>query len=223
MTNPLHNNITPLRLQQIYTSTAAFYDEVVAAHQAAAKETAITVLARKPNEHFLEVACGTAWALSRIVQRSGVERVTGLEFAPGMLDVARARLALEANVAHPPLLLADARHLPFADASFDCLLNTYTLEVLPLPDIEAVLRELHRVLRPAGRAVIVNLTEGTGPDAAFTDDWKQRYTLDPEYFSGARPLEATRYLQKAGFAVVQRHYSSADKGWPSEVLLAKHR
>src|SRR3989304_100056 len=44
-----------------------------------------------------------------------------------MLAVARRRLRDEAGLAQAPLLLADARALPFPDAAFDCLLSTYTL------------------------------------------------------------------------------------------------
>lgn len=206
------------RLQEIYTRTAAFYDGLVAAKQAKAKQAALALLDRRPDEHFLEVGVGTAWAFSRLIAESGADRTVGLDLAPGMLDVARRRLSEDAGVAHPPLVLGDGRRLPFAGASFDCLLATYTFEVLPAAEIAPVLSECRRVLRPGGRLVAVNLTEGEGEDAAFTADWKRRFVADPEYFGGARPLLLAPALADAGFVTISRRYVGRD--WPSEVLLA---
>ena len=215
---PLDSPIGVPRLQAIYDRTAAFYDAVVAAPQAKAKLEAIALLARRPGERFIEVGVGTAWAFARVVAASGAEGVIGLDVAPGMLAVARRRLTEETG-AHSPLLLADARRLPLADAAFDCLLCTYTLEVLPAADAETVLAECRRVLRPGGRAVFLNLTPGEGADAAFTDDWQRHFAVDPERFGGARPIRAAPLLRKAGFRDVSRGYVGGD--WPSELLVAR--
>lgn len=217
---PLPNNLGPTRLQQIYDSTATFYDSVVAQHQARAKELAIELLARQPGERFLEIGCGTAWALSRIVAASGAANAAGIDVSPGMLAVARDCLLSDAAIANPPLLVADARALPFANASFDCALTTYTLEVLPSDDIAAVLRDCVRVLRPGGRLVIVNLTEGEGADAAISDEWKRGYLADPEYYSGSRPLVLSPFMDAAGLTLQTRRYSGHGDSWPSEILLA---
>jgi ubiquinone/menaquinone biosynthesis C-methylase UbiE len=212
---PAH--IAMARLQEIYSRTAAFYDEVVAEKQATAKEMAIDLLVRQPGERFLEAGCGTGWALSRILRGTGIVNAYGVDLAPGMLAVARERLSKAGLTS--PLILADARALPFRDASFDCLLTSYTLEVLSLADIRAVLVECQRVLSPGGRIVVVNLTEGEGSDAAMTDDWKRRYAIDPENFGGARPLHASSLLEEAGFVNLTRRYSGPD--WPSEVVRAE--
>jgi ubiquinone/menaquinone biosynthesis C-methylase UbiE len=213
---PLPNPLEVPRLGEIYSRTAAFYDGVVARHQAPAKLAAIELLDRKPGERFLEVGVGTAWAFQRIVAASGLECAVAVDVAEGMLAVARGRLGAPAC----PLLLADARALPFPDAAFDCLLVTYTFEVLPGSDIGPAIGECRRVLRPGGRLVAVNLTEGEGADTAMIEDWKRRYANDPEFFGGARPLLLQDMLVAHGFKRVSRLYVGPD--WPSEVLLA-HR
>jgi ubiquinone/menaquinone biosynthesis C-methylase UbiE len=211
---PLANPIDVPRLGEIYSRTAAFYDGLVAQQQAPAKLAAIEALQRRPGERLLEVGAGTGWALQRVVEASGPANAWATDVASGMLAVARQRLV----VAGCPLLLADARALPFSAETFDCILNTYTFEVLPEADILAVIDECHRVLRHGGRLVAVNLTEGEGADAAMTDDWKRRYTEDPEFFGGARPLLLQSTLEARGFRPVTRRYVGPD--WPSEVLLA---
>jgi ubiquinone/menaquinone biosynthesis C-methylase UbiE len=206
------------RLAQIYDRTAAFYDQVVADLQAKPKLEAIALLARQPREPFLEVGVGTAWAFARIVAASGPEGAVGIDLAAGMIEVARRRLRRETGITFAPLLLADARRLPFASAAFDCLLCTYTLEVLPDDALLPVLRECRRVLRPGGRIVLLNLTDGKGEDAPFTDNWQRRFAIDPERFGGARPMRAATPLVTAGFRSVSRLYLPGP--WPSELLLA---
>jgi ubiquinone/menaquinone biosynthesis C-methylase UbiE len=208
------------RLQAIYDRTAAFYDALVAADQVKAKTRALELLQRRPEERLLEVGVGTGWLFERVVSASGREGVFGLDVAPGMLAVARERLFRDAGLSRPPLLLADARRLPFRPHSFDCLLSTHTLEVMSAEDIGLTLLELRRVLRPGGRLVCLNLTPGEGEDAATTEEWQRRFAGDPEYFGGARPVLLASSLARAGFSSIERHYSGRGGGWPSEVLLA---
>jgi demethylmenaquinone methyltransferase/2-methoxy-6-polyprenyl-1,4-benzoquinol methylase len=202
------------RIARIYDQTAAFYDEVVAAQQAGPKLAALEVLARQRGERVLEVGAGTAWAFARLIEATGADGAVGVDAAPGMIDVASQR------VPGASLLLGDALRLPFLAAIFDCLLSTYTLEVLPDAAMLPALREWHRVLRTGGRIVVCNLTDGEGAaDAAMTEDWRRRFVDDPEAFGGARPLHAAPLLAAAGFVDVTRRYLGPE--WPSEVLAAR--
>lgn len=215
MKNETAKHLTSSRLGEIYSRTAAFYDQVVAEHQAAAKLLALTLLDRAPGEPFLEVAFGTGWAFEHLIARSGHIRAYGVEIAGGMVEVARARLGPEAS-----LVRGDSSALPFRDDTFSCLLCTYTLECLPEPAILQSLKEMLRVLAPGGRAVLADLTDGVGDDATMTDDWKHGYARDPEFYGGARPIRLEPYLQEAGLSIRERHYSGHGSGWPSEVVLA---
>src|SRR4051812_38057991 len=152
----LSSPIDIARIARIYDQTAAFYDDIVAVQQSGPKLVALEVLARERGERVLEVGVGTAWAFEKLIEASGSDGAIGVDVAPGMLDVARGR------VPTATLMLADALRLPFADATFACLLSSYTLEVLPDAAILPALREFHRVLRGGGRLVVCNLTDGVG-------------------------------------------------------------
>ena len=84
-------------------------------------------------------------------RRSGVARrargrgVTGLDIAPGMLELARAKPGADAI----RFDLGDARSLPYEDASFDIVASNFG--VIFAPDQEVVASELARVTRPGGR------------------------------------------------------------------------
>ena len=113
------------------------------------------ILAPQPGERILEVGPGTGYyALP----------VAGW-LAPGgtleILDVQRAMLdhtlgrAAEQGIDGIVATLADATEMPYEDASVD---GAYLVTVLgEIPDQEAALRELHRVVRPGGRVVVGEL------------------------------------------------------------------
>ena len=96
----------------------------------------------KPGDLALDVATGTgntAFALA-----PHVRRVVGLDLTREMLDEAR-RVAAERNVVNVDWVIGDAARLPFADETFDI----YVVRAAPhhFPDIDAFLREAHRVLK----------------------------------------------------------------------------
>jgi ubiquinone/menaquinone biosynthesis C-methylase UbiE len=97
----------------------------------------------------LEVAVGTG--LNLPLYDRGV-RLTGIDLSPEMLDIARRR-ADETGL-DPDLREADAHELPFAEATFDSVVCTYSL--CNIPDPHRAVGEMKRVLRPGGRLVLVD-------------------------------------------------------------------
>ena len=96
----------------------------------------------------LEIAVGTGLNLPHYPD--GV-RLTGIEFVPAMLDIARRRaVALGRPV---ELRLGDAQALEFEDATFDTVVCT--LSLCTIPDDRAAVAEVRRVLRPGGRFVVL--------------------------------------------------------------------
>lgn len=95
----------------------------------------------------LEVAVGTGLNLPFYPDQA---TVTGLDLSEGMLALARAR-----KVDRPPTLRQGTAHaLPFDDASFDTVVCTFSL--CGIPDLDAALDEMVRVLRPGGRLILVD-------------------------------------------------------------------
>lgn len=94
----------------------------------------------------LDIAIGTGWSTEQFI-RTGAE-VTAIDLTPAAVELTRKRLelyGLRANV-----LVADAQRLPFPDASFDYVLAFGCL--MHMPDTQKAIREIHRVLKPGGRA-----------------------------------------------------------------------
>jgi ubiquinone/menaquinone biosynthesis C-methylase UbiE len=97
----------------------------------------------------LEVAVGTGLNLPLYPQDV---TLTGIDLSDRMLDIARARAEQIGRAV--TLQQADAHALPFADASFDTVVCTFGL--CAIPDIDAAVDEMVRVLPPGGRLILVD-------------------------------------------------------------------
>lgn len=97
----------------------------------------------------LEVAVGTGRNLP--FYPKGV-RLTGLDFSAAMLDIARSRVLQTGHKV--ALIQGDAQSLPFDDGSFDTVVCT--LGLCGVPDERVAIGEMHRVLRPGGRLLLLD-------------------------------------------------------------------
>jgi ubiquinone/menaquinone biosynthesis C-methylase UbiE len=98
----------------------------------------------EPGMDLLDVACGTGNA--SIPAANAGARVTGLDFSPELLEIARERAA-DAMV-EIDFVEGDAQELPFEDDSFDRVVSTFGH--MFAPDHERTAAEMKRVLRPGG-------------------------------------------------------------------------
>jgi SAM-dependent methyltransferase len=98
-------------------------------------------LAPQPGEHILDLGCGDGQLTARIAATGAT--VAGLDTSAQMAAAARARgIAVEQG---------SAESMPFADRSFDAVFSNAALHWVR--DQEAMLAEVHRVLKPSGRFV----------------------------------------------------------------------
>lgn len=133
---------------------AAIYDRHVAGdwRLQVADAVLIDALELDPGIELLDAGCGTGRHLPYFLERA--RTVTGVDHSSASLDLAREKVAGE-DQARLRLETADVRDLPFADGAFDRVLCAGVIQHLPTAqDRLTAMRELHRVLRPGGRAVV---------------------------------------------------------------------
>lgn len=141
------------RVQHMFDGIAPTYERVnrvlSAGRDAYWRRRAVQLANIQPTDEVLDVACGTG-DLARAFAAARPARVVGSDFSAGML-------ALAANRPAPiEWCRADALGLPFPDRSFDVI--SCAFGVRNFQDLDAGLREMRRILRPGGRACILEFT-----------------------------------------------------------------
>lgn len=180
--------------------SARFYDWLVAAYtfgrEARMRERTLDVAGVVAGETVLDVGCGTgtlALAAKRRVGASG--SVHGIDASAEMIDRARAK---SAHRGLPVTFeVAAAQSLPFADAAFDVLLCSLAVHHLPEDARAGALAEMRRVLKPEGRALIVEFSRKRGVWALFHPVALLHARRSPRILDEAEAL-----MKRAGFATV---------------------
>ncbi|GAB1338800.1 class I SAM-dependent methyltransferase [Streptomyces sp. E-15] len=167
--------------------------------EARAEAAARAVLGLVPGStgRLLDVACGTGTVTRRLAAARPGFRVTGADLTPAMVRRASARLP-------GAVVRADSRRLPFPDGTFDAVTAVWLLHLLDDPDdLDAVVAECARVLRPGG--VYVTTVDkaaahdvGSDIDAALADR-PRRPAADAPDAPDAMAAHAARHgLEPAG-------------------------
>ena len=142
-----------------------------------------------------ELGCGGGLNQS-LYDPAAVTSFAGVDPGEKLLDYAREEAARKGWPADIRQGVGEA--IPFADASFDTAVCTFTL--CSVDDPARVLAEMHRILRPGGRLLF--LEHGRAPDAGVAR-WQDR--LEPIWkpLAGGCHLtrDVTANVERAGFAI----------------------
>jgi ubiquinone/menaquinone biosynthesis C-methylase UbiE len=172
-----------------------------------------------PGMQVLDIACGTGEpAISIAALLEGNGSVVGLDISSAPLKIAEER-AVQRGLENIRFLLGDARQLPFADGQFDRI--TCRLGVMFFPDLPNALRQMHRVLKPGGRAVL--LAWGVMGQPYFSSTIGSLLRALPggsipeaarKMFAFGQPGLLARGLRAAGFETVEESFTTVPWTWP---------
>jgi SAM-dependent methyltransferase len=166
-----------------YDGVADWYDrELATAELGRSSQRVVLRILGEGAGRLLDLGCGGG-GFAAILAEQGWQ-VTGVDISEDQLRLARSR-GVET-------VLADARELPFADASFDAAVSVFTHT--DMDDFAGALRELARVLRPGGVFVYLGVHPCfIGPHSRFL-----RGEGVPELFPGY--WDTDRYTQAPGIS-----------------------
>src|SRR4051812_26375238 len=103
----------------------------------------------------LEIGCGIGTDGLQFARAGAV--YTGVDLTDAAIELARKNFAAAGMPGD--LRVADAEHLDFADESFDLVYSHGVLH--HTPDIHAAVKEIHRILKPGGRAAVMLYHRGS--------------------------------------------------------------
>jgi len=132
----------------------------------------------EPGMDVLDLACGTGNATIPAARKGA--RVTGLDFSPDLLAIARERAA-DAMV-EVEWVEGDAQELPFPNASFDRVISTFGH--MFAPDHQRTAAEIRRVCRPGGAIAVACWT----PEGSIGRMFRTMAELVPPPPGGGPPI-----------------------------------
>jgi SAM-dependent methyltransferase len=144
----------------------------------------------RPEDEMLDVGCGSARMLAE--QASHVRYVAGLDASELQVGMARKRLAERLAAGTAEIVLGDAMALPWEDGRFSAVNCLNCLKFVPDPP--KALREMARVLRPDGRAVLTFDEDLKDPARSSTIDAYGQWQWSAD--------DARRMMEEAGFTDV---------------------
>lgn len=149
-------------------------------------EVAAAVVRASGPRSILEVGCGTGAFAERLTADNPAATVIATDTSERFVELTAAR-GVDARV-------ADATDLPFADGSFDLVAAMWML--YHVPDLDAALAEVRRVLRPGGRFLAV--TNG------------DEHVADLRREAGGGPV-VTQFSSQNGEAALLRHFGRVSR------------
>lgn len=193
-------------IRRTYDVWSYFYGQVASVYKRGPRMRALDLADIRDGERVLEVAPGPGTVFRSILERlNPTQPAWGVDLSRKMLE--RTRKNATRSGRHNFLLVeADTRNLPFADEVFDILYNSFMLDLIPFSDIPGILGEYHRVLKPGGRLVLLNLSKEDPERRTLLERF---YSLLPPWaaavlLGGCRPLISVHFLNHAGFQILQR-------------------
>jgi SAM-dependent methyltransferase len=173
--------------------------EATAAELAPVAEAVVERARISAGEDVLDVACGTGNAALLAAARGA--RVVGVDGAPRLLEVARERARAQGVVVD--FREGDLLKLPVDDSAADVVLSVFG--VIFAKDAARAVRELARVLRPAGRALVTAWIPAGPIDAMLTEIGRVvgRITsaAPPKRFPWSDPEAIASLAAEAGLAL----------------------
>jgi len=165
-----------------------------------------------PGQKVLDVGCGRGRIAHHVSSYTGAH-VTGLNIDSTQIGMAKDYAA--ATGMNDKLRFVQGNYndpLPFANQSFDALYHVQALTYAQ--DLPALLRDMHRVLKPGAKISFLDWFKLPGYDAS--DSHHRKLLADVKAVIGAvwtpAPEEYTSALEQAGFVVLSSKEASADGG-----------
>jgi demethylmenaquinone methyltransferase / 2-methoxy-6-polyprenyl-1,4-benzoquinol methylase len=159
--SPASGTLPETQVRAMFDRIARIYDPVntvmTAGMHHAWRRRAADLAGVGPGSRALDVATGTGDLALELASRGA--RVTGMDFSPAMLELARRKApAVEFEE-------GDALALRYDDASFDAV--TVGFGARNFSDLDQGLREMARVIKPGGRVVVLEITTPRRPPLSW--------------------------------------------------------
>ncbi len=147
-----------------------------------------------PDMHILDVGCGVGGSTRRLAYEIGCQ-VTGVDLSDEYIDAAERLTKLFNMQTRAKFHAASALDMPFEDNSFD---GAWSIQMnMNIEDKLGLMKEIFRVLKPGGRAVLYELCAHKNTPVYYPTPWAQDNTMSFLVV----PEEFRKIITDAGFEI----------------------
>ncbi|MFT3902893.1 MAG: bifunctional demethylmenaquinone methyltransferase/2-methoxy-6-polyprenyl-1,4-benzoquinol methylase UbiE [Niabella sp.] len=170
------------------------------------RKKAIRMMGKWKPRQVLDVATGTGDMAIMAAKMLDLEKITGIDISTQMLEVGIKKVNKEGLQNKIELLKGDSENIPFADARFDAAMAAFG--VRNFENLEKGLSEMHRVLKPGGKLLIIEFSK---PKSFFKVLYKLYMTVVAPQVAAMLKQEkgAYQYLNKTAHAFPEREAFTA--------------
>lgn len=162
------------------------------------KQRLVDLADPRPGRRILDLGCGTG-TLTLMIQTCQSEvDIVGLDADPEVLAIAQQK-ALQADQMNIHWTRGFTANLPYLGGVFDLVVISMVLHHLTLSQKRETLREVMRVLSPAGIILLADFDKPRGVWMRLVTTWMRRYEHTAEHFDGQLP----GLLAEAGFTSIE--------------------
>lgn len=183
-------------VEGVFSSVASRYDLMndlmsVGIHRVW-KDAMMDWLAPRDGQRLLDVAGGTGDIAFRFLKRAPGASAVVCDMTAGMLEEGRKRAEAERLAGQLDWVVGDAMDLPFEDASFDVVTNSFGTR--NVTRIEDALSEAYRVLKPGGRLMTLEFSQLPNPALQWAYDRYSYNVIPPMGKIVANDRDSYQYL-----------------------------
>jgi len=201
-------------VQDRFTRTVDVFGDFVMKDRVREADNLARLLSANQKDRAVDLACGPG-TLALTFARS-VRWIFGVDLTAAMLARAR-RTAHAEGTRNVAFALGDAHALPFADGSLDLAVTSYSLH--HVPDPAHVLREMARVLKPGGRAGVLDIFVPEDPKIAEINNRIERLR-DPSHTRTLSKSELDKMFAAAGLRILATEVEEHPRSFDHWLLVA---
>lgn len=172
-------------------------------------------------QQFFEFGCGTGnFAKALLTDLPNSVSYVGCDISSTMVELSQERLSkfgeqVQVNVTNGSTTL-DA-----PSQYFDRFISNYVVDLLPKDEIQNLISEAHRILKPEGLLCLISITKGSSLFSKwFMGGWRLIHALRPRRVGGCRPLLLREYISNEIWSICYHNVIEASF-IPSEIIIAK--
>ncbi len=211
----LTRNFSIKKTQNDFSKVVPFYDFWGKLTEQKAIDEAINISGIPNNSKVLDIGVGTGQLFEKVLNLNTQGFNTGIDLSPAMLAKAKDRLSSASN--NYALNAGNAYRLPFKDESFDYVLSSYVLDLLPEKDFDIILAEFRRVMKKGADGLVLTMSMGS---RWYNKIWFLLAEYFPSLLTNCRPVDLSHYIESSGFKIIERRFVSQNT-FPSDIIKFK--